>query len=151
MDLIGDITSNAAINAAVKRIIDNELSKPKYQQYFIMDNGIQYMHCGMMFSGFEFPDNISIIDNGVECMKDGTIIEGSVSKNKFGTFQVSLADIAGDALAPLFKDFYDITIMGYYGNEELLPVRHTETLVHSQNLYKMLREGDPLFDNAEEI
>ena len=151
MDLIGDITSNAAINAAVKRIIDNELSKPKYQQYSIMDNGIQYMHCGMMFSGFECPDNISIIDNGVECMKDGTIIEGSVSKNKFGTFQVSLADIAGDALAPLFKDFYDITIMGYYGNEELLPVRHTETLVHSQNLYKMLREGDPLFDNAEEI
>ena len=128
MDLIGDITSNAAINAAVKRIIDNELSKPKYQQYFIMDNGIQYMHCGMMFSGLYYKNRITVT--------------GALEENGFDHEEIHISELVEETnklLASQLKGKLNPVTFYGYTDESKTPVKHNSNLVHSQELYKLLR------------
>lgn len=73
MDMIGEIKENDdALNGLIKKLVNDELAKPKYNEYFLMQNGVKYMHCGMLFSGLEHKCKVTVtgaLERGFEIME----------------------------------------------------------------------------------
>lgn len=128
LDLIGGITSNKELDAMLKNLINKGLASKRYEQLFVKDNGIQYFNCGMMFSGLQYSNK--------------TTVTGDLEKNGFSKEVIKISDLAkeigGAVLESIASELYPITIYGYT-DESKTPVKHTSSLVLSQELYKLLR------------
>lgn len=128
LDLIGRITSNEAIDNLLKEVIQKGLSGKRYEHLFVKDSGVRYMHCGMMFSGLTYENRIAVT--------------GALEENGFDHEEIQISELVEEVnkfLASQLKGKLNPVTFYGYTDESKTPVKHNSNLVHSQELYKLLR------------
>lgn len=128
LDLVGGITNDDTIDNLLKEVIQKGLRGKRYEHLFVKDAGIPYMHCGMMFSGLYYKNRITVT--------------GALEENGFDHEEIQISELVEETnkvLAGLLKgQLNPVTFYGYT-DESKTPVKHNSNLVHSQELYKLLR------------
>lgn len=129
MDLIGSITGDETLDNAIKQIVNNELGNSRYDSYCYFNNGVRYMHCGIMLSGFQQECRIKLT--------------GDIEENGYKCLTIDFNVIADGSIAMLFgSDLHNCYIYGYGGDSvPIRPLKDTYTL--NDETCKMLREGEP--------
>ena len=128
LDLIGRITSNEAIDNLLKEVIQKGLSGKRYEHLFVKDSGVRYMHCGMLFSGLTYENRITVT--------------GALEENGFDHEEIQISELVEEVnkfLASQLKGKLNPVTFYGYTDESKTPVKHNSNLVHSQELYKLLR------------
>lgn len=127
LDLVGGITNNDAIDNLLKEIIQKGLQGKRYEHLFVKDAGIPYMHCGMLFSGLNHENRVTVT--------------GALEENGFDHAEIKLNELVAEispGAAIIVGNLKPVTFYGYT-DESKTPVKHNSNLVHSQELYKLLR------------
>lgn len=127
LDLVGRITSNEAIDNLLKEVIQKGLSGKRYEHLFVKDSGVRYMHCGMLFSGLNHENRVTVT--------------GALEENGFDHVEIKLNELVAEispGAAIIVGNLKPVTFYGYT-DESKTPVKHNSNLVHSQELYKLLR------------
>lgn len=128
LDLIGRITSNEAIDNLLKEVIQKGLSGKRYEHLFVKDSGVRYLHCGMLFSGLTYENRITVT--------------GALEENGFDHEEIQISELVEEVnkfLASQLKGKLNPVTFYGYTDESKTPVKHNSNLVHSQELYKLLR------------
>ncbi|MGN0752098.1 MAG: Ig-like domain-containing protein [Christensenellales bacterium] len=128
LDLVGGITNNEAIDNLLKEVIQKGLSGKRYEHLFVKDSGVRYMHCGMMFSGLYYKNRITVT--------------GALEENGFDHEEIQISELVEETnkvLASTLKGKLNPVTFYGYTDESKTPVKHNSNLVHSQELYKLLR------------
>lgn len=128
LDLVGGITNNEAIDNLLKEVIQKGLSGKRYEHLFVKDSGVRYMHCGMMFSGLYYKNRITVT--------------GEIEENGFDHEEIQISELVEETnkvLASTLKGKLNPVTFYGYTDESKTPVKHNSNLVHSQELYKLLR------------
>lgn len=128
LDLVGGITNNEAIDNLLKEVIQRGLRGKRYEHLFVKDAGITYMHCGMMFSGLYYKNRITVT--------------GALEENGFDHEEIQISELVEETnklLASQLKGKLNPVTFYGYTDESKTPVKHNSNLVHSQELYKLLR------------
>ena len=128
LDLIGRITSNEAIDNLLKEVIQKGLSGKRYEHLFVKDSGVRYMHCGMLFSGLTYENRVTVT--------------GALEENGFDHEEIQISELVEEVnkfLASQLKGKLNPVTFYGYTDESKTPVKHNSNLVHSQELYKLLR------------
>lgn len=128
LDLVGRITSNEAIDNLLKEVIQKGLSGKRYEHLFVKDSGVRYMHCGMLFSGLTYENRIAVT--------------GALEENGFDHEEIQISELVEEVnkfLASQLKGKLNPVTFYGYTDESKTPVKHNSNLVHSQELYKLLR------------
>lgn len=128
LDLVGGITNNEAIDNLLKEVIQKGLSGKRYEHLFVKDSGVRYMHCGMMFSGLYYKNRITVT--------------GAIEENGFDHEEIQISELVEETnkvLASTLKGKLNPVTFYGYTDESKTPVKHNSNLVHSQELYKLLR------------
>ena len=123
LDLIGGITNNDAIDKILKDVIQKGLQGKRYEHLFVKDSGVRYMHCGMLFSGLAHENRVTVT--------------GALEENGFDHEEIKLEELV-EGVSFLAGYLNPVTFYGYT-DESKTPVKHNSNLVHSQELYKLLR------------
>lgn len=123
LDLVGGITNNEAIDNLLKEVIQKGLSGKRYEHLFVKDSGVRYMHCGMLFSGLNHENRVTVT--------------GALEENGFDHEEIKLEELV-EGVSFLAGYLNPVTFYGYT-DESKTPVKHNSNLVHSQELYKLLR------------
>ena len=127
LDLVGGITNNDAIDKILKDVIQKGLQGKRYEHLFVKDSGVRYMHCGMLFSGLSQENRVTVT--------------GALEANGFDHAEIKLNELVAEispGAAIIVGNLKPVTFYGYT-DESKTPVKHTSNLVHSQELYKLLR------------
>ena len=127
LDLVGRITNNDAIDKILKDVIQKGLSGKRYEHLFVKDSGVRYMHCGMLFSGLNHENRVTVT--------------GALEENGFDHVEIKLNELVAEispGAAIIVGNLKPVTFYGYT-DESKTPVKHNSNLVHSQELYKLLR------------
>lgn len=127
LDLIGGITSNEAIDKILKDVIQKGLQGKRYEHLFVKDSGVRYMHSGMLFSGLTHENRVTVT--------------GALEENGFDHAEIKLNELVAEispGAAIIVGNMHPVTFYGYT-DESKTPVKHNSSLVHSQELYKLLR------------
>lgn len=127
LDLVGGITNNDAIDKILKDVIQKGLSGKRYEHLFVKDSGVRYMHCGMLFSGLNHENRVTVT--------------GALEENGFDHAEIKLNELVAEispGAAIIVGNLKPVTFYGYT-DESKTPVKHNSNLVHSQELYKLLR------------
>ncbi len=127
LDLVGGITNNDAIDKILKDVIQKGLSGKRYEHLFVKDSGVRYMHCGMLFSGLSQENRVTVT--------------GALEENGFDHAEIKLNELVAEispGAAIIVGNMHPVTFYGYT-DESKTPVKHNSNLVHSQELYKLLR------------
>lgn len=128
LDLVGGITNDDTIDNLLKEVIQKGLSGKRFEHLFVKDAGIPYMHCGMLFSGLAHKNRVTVT--------------GALEENGFDHEEIQISELVEETnkvLAGLLKgQLNPVTFYGYT-DESKTPVKHNSNLVHSQELYKLLR------------
>ena len=127
LDLVGGITNNDAIDNILKEVIQKGLSGKRYEHLFVKDSGVRYMHCGMLFSGLAHENRVTVT--------------GALEENGFDHVEIKLNELVAEispGAAIIVGNLKPVTFYGYT-DESKTPVKHNSNLVHSQELYKLLR------------
>lgn len=127
LDLVGGITNNDAIDNILKDVIQKGLSGKRYEHLFVKDSGVRYMHCGMLFSGLNHENRVTVT--------------GALEENGFDHVEIKLNELVAEispGAAIIVGNLKPVTFYGYT-DESKTPVKHNSNLVHSQELYKLLR------------
>lgn len=127
LDLVGRITSNEAIDNILKEVIQKGLQGKRYEHLFVKDSGVRYMHCGMLFSGLNHENRVTVT--------------GALEENGFDHAEIKLNELVAEispGAAIIVGNLKPVTFYGYT-DESKTPVKHNSNLVHSQELYKLLR------------
>lgn len=127
LDLIGGITNNDAIDKILKDVIQKGLQGKRYEHLFVKDSGVRYMHCGMLFSGLAHENRVTVT--------------GAIEENGFDHAEIKLNELVAEispGAAIIVGNMNPVTFYGYT-DESKTPVKHNSNLVHSQELYKLLR------------
>lgn len=127
LDLVGGITNNDAIDNILKDVIQKGLSGKRYEHLFVKDSGVRYMHCGMLFSGLSQENRVTVT--------------GALEENGFDHAEIKLNELVAEispGAAIIVGNLKPVTFYGYT-DESKTPVKHNSNLVHSQELYKLLR------------
>ena len=128
LDLVGRITSNEAIDNLLKEVIQKGLSGKRYEHLFVKDSGVRYMHCGMLFSGLTYENRVTVT--------------GALEENGFDHEEIQISELVEEVnkvLASTLKGKLNPVTFYGYTDESKTPVKHNSNLVHSQELYKLLR------------
>lgn len=128
LDLVGGITNNEAIDNLLKEVIQRGLRGKRYEHLFVKDSGVRYMHCGMMFSGLYYKNRITVT--------------GALEENGFDHEEIQISELVEETnklLASQLKGKLNPVTFYGYTDESKTPVKHNSNLVHSQELYKLLR------------
>lgn len=123
LDLVGGITNNDAIDKILKDVIQKGLQGKRYEHLFVKDSGVRYMHCGMLFSGLSQENRVTVT--------------GALEENGFDHAEIKLEELV-ESVSFLAGYLNPVTFYGYT-DESKTPVKHNSNLVHSQELYKLLR------------
>ena len=127
LDLVGGITNNDAIDNILKEVIQKGLQGKRYEHLFVKDSGVRYMHCGMLFSGLNHENRVTVT--------------GALEENGFDHVEIKLNELVAE-ISPgasiIVGNLKPVTFYGYT-DESKTPVKHNSNLVHSQELYKLLR------------
>lgn len=123
LNLVGGITNNDLIDNTLKEVIKKGLDGKRFEHLFVKDSGARYMHCGMLFSGLAHKNRITVT--------------GALEENGFDHEEIKLEELVEGA-AFLANYLNPVTFYGYT-DESKTPVKHNSNLVHSQELYKLLR------------
>lgn len=127
LDLVGGITNNDAIDNILKEVIQKGLQGKRYEHLFVKDSGVRYMHCGMLFSGLNHENRVTVT--------------GALEENGFDHAEIKLNELVAEispGAAIIVGNLKPVTFYGYT-DESKTPVKHNSNLVHSQELYKLLR------------
>lgn len=128
LDLVGGITNDDTIDNLLKEVIQKGLSGKRFEHLFVKDSGVRYMHCGMLFSGLAHKNRVTVT--------------GALEENGFDHEEIQISELVEETnkfLASLLKgQLNPVTFYGYT-DESKTPVKHNSNLVHSQELYKLLR------------
>lgn len=127
LDLVGGITNNDAIDNILKEVIQKGLQGKRYEHLFVKDSGVRYMHCGMLFSGLNHENRVTVT--------------GALEENGFDHAEIKLNELVAEispGAAIIVGNLKPVTVYGYT-DESKTPVKHNSNLVHSQELYKLLR------------
>lgn len=127
LDLVGGITNNDAIDKILKDVIQKGLQGKRYEHLFVKDSGVRYMHCGMLFSGLNHENRVTVT--------------GALEENGFDHVEIKLNELVAEispGAAIIVGNLKPVTFYGYT-DESKTPVKHNSNLVHSQELYKLLR------------
>lgn len=127
LDLVGGITNNDAIDKILKEVIQKGLQGKRYEHLFVKDSGVRYMHCGMLFSGLSQENRVTVT--------------GALEENGFDHAEIKLNELVAEispGAAIIVGNMHPVTFYGYT-DESKTPVKHNSNLVHSQELYKLLR------------
>lgn len=127
LDLVGGITNNDAIDNILKEVIQKGLQGKRYEHLFVKDSGVRYMHCGMLFSGLNHENRVTVT--------------GALEENGFDQVEIKLNELVAEispGAAIIVGNLKPVTFYGYT-DESKTPVKHNSNLVHSQELYKLLR------------
>lgn len=127
LDLVGGITNNDAIDKILKDVIQKGLQGKRYEHLFVKDSGVRYMHCGMLFSGLSHENRVTVT--------------GALEENGFDHAEIKLNELVAEispGAAIIVGNMHPVTFYGYT-DESKTPVKHNSNLVHSQELYKLLR------------
>lgn len=127
LDLVGGITNNDAIDKILKDVIQKGLQGKRYEHLFVKDSGVRYMHCGMLFSGLAHENRVTVT--------------GALEENGFDHAEIKLNELVAEispGAAIIVGNMHPVTFYGYT-DESKTPVKHNSNLVHSQELYKLLR------------
>lgn len=127
LDLVGGITNNDAIDNILKEVIQKGLQGKRYEHLFVKDSGVRYMHCGMLFSGLNHENRVTVT--------------GALEENGFDHAEIKLNELVAEispGAAIIVGNLKPVTYYGYT-DESKTPVKHNSNLVHSQELYKLLR------------
>ena len=127
LDLVGGITNNDAIDKILKDVIQKGLQGKRYEHLFVKDSGVRYMHCGMLFSGLSQENRVTVT--------------GALEENGFDHAEIKLNELVAEispGAAIIVGNMNPVTFYGYT-DENKTPVKHNSNLVHSQELYKLLR------------
>lgn len=127
LDLVGGITNNDAIDNILKEVIQKGLQGKRYEHLFVKDSGVRYMHCGMLFSGLNHENRVTVT--------------GALEENGFDHVEIKLNELVAEispGAAIIVGNLKPVTFYGYT-DESKTPVKHNSNLVHSQELYKLLR------------
>ena len=127
LDLVGGITNNDTIDKILKDVIQKGLSGKRYEHLFVKDSGVRYMHCGMLFSGLSQENRVTVT--------------GALEENGFDHAEIKLNELVAEispGAAIIVGNMNPVTFYGYT-DESKTPVKHNSNLVHSQELYKLLR------------
>ena len=127
LDLVGGITNNDAIDNILKEVIQKGLQGKRYEHLFVKDFGVRYMHCGMLFSGLNHENRVTVT--------------GALEENGFDHAEIKLNELVAEispGAAIIVGNLKPVTFYGYT-DESKTPVKHNSNLVHSQELYKLLR------------
>lgn len=128
LDLVGGITNDDTIDNLLKEVIQKGLSGKRFEHLFVKDSGVRYMHCGMLFSGLAHKNRVTVT--------------GALEENGFDHEEIQIGELVEETnkvLASLLKgQLNPVTFYGYT-DESKTPVKHNSNLVHSQELYKLLR------------
>lgn len=127
LDLVGGITNNDAIDKILKDVIQKGLQGKRYEHLFVKDSGVRYMHCGMLFSGLAHENRVTVT--------------GALEENGFDHAEIKLNELVAEispGAAIIVGNLNPVTFYGYT-DESKTPVKHNSNLVHSQELYKLLR------------
>lgn len=127
LDLVGGITNNDAIDNILKEVIQKGLQGKRYEHLFVKDSGVRYMHCGMLFSGLAHENRVTVT--------------GALEENGFDHVEIKLNELVAEispGAAIIVGNLKPVTFYGYT-DESKTPVKHNSNLVHSQELYKLLR------------
>lgn len=128
LDLVGGITNDDTSDNLLKEVIQKGLSGKRFEHLFVKDSGVRYMHCGMLFSGLAHKNRVTVT--------------GALEENGFDHEEIQISELVEETnkfLASLLKgQLNPVTFYGYT-DESKTPVKHNSNLVHSQELYKLLR------------
>ena len=128
LDLVGGITNDDTIDDLLKKVIKTGLDGKRFEHLFVKDSGARYMHCGMLFSGLAHENRVTVT--------------GALEENGFDHEEIQISELVEETnkfLASLLKgQLNPVTFYGYT-DESKTPVKHNSNLVHSQELYKLLR------------
>lgn len=127
LDLVGGITNNDAIDKILKDVIQKGLQGKRYEHLFVKDSGVRYMHCGMLFSGLSQENRVTVT--------------GALEENGVDHAEIKLNELVAEispGAAIIVGNMHPVTFYGYT-DESKTPVKHNSNLVHSQELYKLLR------------
>lgn len=127
LDLVGGITNNDAIDNILKEVIQKGLQGKRYEHLFVKDSGVRYIHCGMLFSGLNHENRVTVT--------------GALEENGFDHVEIKLNELVAEispGAAIIVGNLKPVTFYGYT-DESKTPVKHNSNLVHSQELYKLLR------------
>lgn len=127
LDLVGGITNNPTVDNLLKEVIQKGLQGKRYEHLFVKDSGVRYMHCGMLFSGLNHENRVTVT--------------GALDENGFDHAEIKLNELVAEispGAAIIVGNLKPVTFYGYT-DESKTPVKHTSNLVHSQELYKLLR------------
>lgn len=127
LDLVGGITNNDAIDNILKEVIQKGLQGKRYEHLFVKDSGVRYMHCGMLFSGLNHENRVTVT--------------GALEENGFDHVEIKLNELVAEispGAAIIVGNLKPVTFYRYT-DESKTPVKHNSNLVHSQELYKLLR------------
>ena len=104
------------------------MSGKRFEHLFVKDSGVRYMQCGMLFSGLAHKNRVTVT--------------GALEENGFDHEEIQISELVEETnkvLASLLKgQLNPVTVYGYT-DESKTPVKHNSNLVHSQELYKLLR------------
>lgn len=123
LNLVGGITNNDLIDNTLKEVIKKGLDGKRFEHLFVKDSGARYMHCGMLFSGLAHKNRVTVT--------------GALEENGFDHEEIKLEELV-EGVAFLANYLNPVTFYGYT-DESKTPVKHNSNLVHSQELYKLLR------------
>lgn len=127
LDLVGGITNNPTVDNLLKEVIQKGLQGKRYEHLFVKDSGVRYMHCGMLFSGLTHENRVTVT--------------GALEENGFDHAEIKLNELVAEispGAAIIVGNMNPVTFYGYT-DESKTPVKHNSNLVHSQELYKLLR------------
>lgn len=127
LDLVGGITNDDTIDNLLKEVIQKGLSGKRFEHLFVKDSGVRYMHCGMLFSGLSHENRVTVT--------------GALEENGFDHAEIKLNELVAEispGAAIIVGNLNPVTFYGYT-DESKTPVKHNSNLVHSQELYKLLR------------
>lgn len=127
LDLVGGITNNPTVDNLLKEVIQKGLQGKRYEHLFVKDSGVRYMHCGMLFSGLNHENRVTVT--------------GALEENGFDHAEIKLNELVAEispGAAIIVGNLKPVTFYGYT-DESKTPVKHNSNLVHSQELYKLLR------------
>ena len=123
LDLVGGITNNDAIDNILKEVIQKGLQGKRYEHLFVKDSGVRYMQ----FSGLNHENRVTVT--------------GALEENGFDHAEIKLNELVAEispGAAIIVGNLKPVTFYGYT-DESKTPVKHNSNLVHSQELYKLLR------------
>lgn len=128
LDLVGRITNNDAIDNLLKEVIQKGLRGKRFEHLFVKDSGVRYLHCGMLFSGLTHENRVTVT--------------GALEENGFDHEEIQISELVEEinkVLASTLKGKLNPVTFYGYTDESKTPVKHNSNLVHSQELYKLLR------------